>query len=97
MVMTRHSPLHGKAWSLVTVMVRVLWRIKGLHKGNKEKDKEDKDNYKDIKANRIKRTIKGTVIPCRGRWGMGLFSTDKNSPERLAGEGEQSWEVRAGR
>ena len=71
MVMTRHSPLHGKAWSLVTVMVRVV-EDKENYKGNKEKDKEDKDNYKDIKITKDKENYKDTVIPCRGSgWGGG--------------------------
>ena len=82
MVMTRYGPLHGKAWSLVTIVVRVV-EEKENYKGNKEKDKEGKDNYKDIKITKDKEIYKGTVIP----WGWG--SADKNAPERL-------WELRAG-
>ena len=81
--MTRHGPLHGKAWSLMTVMVRVV-EDKENYKGNKEKDKEGKDNYKDIKITNDKEIYKGTVIP----WGWG--SADKNAPERLWKKGNRA-------
>ena len=50
-------------------MVRVV-EDKENYKGNKEKEKEDKDSYKDIKITKDKENYKGAVIPCRGGgWG----------------------------